>query len=76
MKAWIYKHYKWALYEVIWTAKHSETLEDLVVYKTLYDNDISDLWVRPKIMFNETLNIKGENILRFQYIWNEVNKNT
>jgi hypothetical protein len=71
MKIWFYKHYKWGLYEVIWVAKHSETLENLVVYKTLYNNDVSDLWVRPKSMFEEKINIKGELILRFKYIWNE-----
>lgn len=71
MKIWFYKHYKWWLYEVIWIAKHSETLEDLVVYKTLFENDISKLWVRPKFMFEEKINIKGELILRFKYVWNE-----
>jgi hypothetical protein len=71
MQTGIYKHYKWDLYEVIWIAKHSETLEDLVVYKTLYENNTSNLWVRPKLMFNESINIDWKVIPRFKYIWNE-----
>lgn len=63
-KPGIYKHYKGNNYEVIGTAKHSETLEDMVVYKTLYDNPISKLWVRPKDMFEEQVEDKP----RFDYI--------
>lgn len=73
MQIWIYKHYKWGLYEVIWLAKHSETLQDVVIYKTLYTNDISDLWVRPKHIFEETIELKGKIVLRFKYIGNESN---
>lgn len=71
MQNWIYKHYKWCLYEVIGIAKHSESLEDFVVYKTLYENDISKLWVRPKSMFEETIEVNGVIVLRFKYIENE-----
>ncbi len=63
-KPGIYKHYKGNNYEVIGVAKHSETLEDMVVYKTLYDNPISKLWVRPKDMFEENVDDKP----RFDYI--------
>lgn len=78
MKLWIYKHYKWNLYEVIWIAKHSETLEDLVVYKALYNSwDFwnNSLWVRPKKMFLEKIIIDSKEIPRFKYIWNENYKN-
>ena len=71
MKTGIYKHYKWWLYEVIWIAKHSETWEDLVVYKALYSNSVSNLWVRPKDMFQEQIKHNDELIYRFSYIWNE-----
>ncbi|MBQ7552404.1 MAG: DUF1653 domain-containing protein [Rickettsiales bacterium] len=68
MKNGIYQHYKGNKYEVIGIAKHSETLEDLVVYRTLYDNKVSQLWVRPLKMFTEMVSVNGEEIERFKYI--------
>jgi hypothetical protein len=62
----IYKHYKGNLYEVIDVAKHSETEEEHVVYRTLY-GDYS-LWVRPLAMFIETVELDGQQIARFEYI--------
>jgi hypothetical protein len=47
----VYKHYKGNKYLVLGVAKHSETLEDLVVYTTLYENEKSAMWVRPLKMF-------------------------
>ena len=50
----IYRHYKTGnTYRVIALAKHSETLEDMVVYEAQYDNDMSKAWVRPRAMFEE-----------------------
>ena len=62
----IYKHYKGNLYEVIDVARHSETQESLVVYKTLY-GDFST-WVRPLDMFQETVNRDGEQVARFEFV--------
>jgi len=61
-----YRHYKGKEYEVINVAKHSETLEKLVVYRALYGNH--DLWVRPLKMFTEKAGIEGNKISRFKYI--------
>lgn len=67
----IYKHYKGKNYEVIGVARHSETLEELVVYKALYDSPEfgnNALWVRPKKMFLENVMIDGIEIERFKKI--------
>ncbi len=61
-----YRHFKGNEYEVIGVAKHSETLEELVVYKALYGE--FGLWVRPKEMFLETIERNGKTIKRFEYI--------
>jgi hypothetical protein len=62
----IYKHYKGNLYEVLGVAQHSETLEHLVVYKTLY-GDFST-WVRPLDMFQESVEKDGEQVARFEFV--------
>lgn len=61
-----YRHYKGKHYEVIGTARHSETQEPLVVYRTLY-GDFS-LWVRPLTMFTETVEVDGQTVPRFARI--------
>ena len=61
-----YRHYKGKEYEVFFVATHSETLEKLVVYRTLY-GDFSH-WVRPLDMFLEFVTIDGKDVPRFQYI--------
>ena len=52
-----YRHFKGNEYEVIGTARHSETLEELVVYRALYDN--GGLWVRPAAMWSEIVDRNG-----------------
>ncbi len=61
----LYKHYKGNIYEVVAVAKHSETLEEMVVYKATYQKDTENLWVRPLSIFIEKISINGEEILRF-----------
>ena len=63
-----YEHYKGKQYEVIGIAKHSETLEELVVYRALYGEH--DLWVRPLKMFLEEVEIEGKKFPRFKHIGN------
>lgn len=62
----LYKHYKGEFYEVTGIARHSETLEYLVVYKALYQPEGENLWVRPLHMFMEEVEIDGKKIKRFQ----------
>jgi len=58
-----YRHYKGGEYEVIGVARHSETLEPLVVYRPLYN--ASGLWVRPHAMFFGELEVDGQRQRRF-----------
>jgi hypothetical protein len=64
----LYKHYKGKLYEVIGTARHSESLEELVVYKATYQPEGENLWVRPAAMFMETVTVDGTEKKRFEKI--------
>ena len=63
-----YQHYKGNLYEVIGIAKHSETLEEMVVYKALYQKEGENLWVRPLSMFTERIVIEGKEMERFRLV--------
>ena len=58
-----YRHYKGNLYEVVDVATHSETEEQLVVYRALYGD--RGLWVRPLAMFSETVEVDGQVVPRF-----------
>lgn len=66
-----YQHYKGKFYQLIWIARHSETLEELVVYRALYESE--EFWnnalrVRPKAMFFEDVKVDWNKIQRFTYI--------
>lgn len=66
IKKGVYRHYKGNKYEVLGVAKHSETLEPMVVYKALYGE--GDIWVRPAGMWNETIVVNGVETSRFVYV--------
>ena len=61
-----YRHFKGNEYEIIGLARHSETQEEMVVYRALYGD--FGLWVRPARMWNETVERDGKTFRRFTYI--------
>ena len=65
MKNKIYQHYKGNFYEVLEIGLHSETLEEMVIYRSLNDGKI---WVRPISMWDEEVIVNGEKVKRFTYI--------
>lgn len=71
----IYRHYKGKLYKAHGLVRHSETLEYLVLYETLYENPGGKMWVRPSEMFLEDVLIDGRIVPRFEYVGDERGKN-
>ena len=67
-----YRHFKGKEYEVIGVAKHSETEEEMVVYRQLYGEH--GLWVRPASMWEEQVERDGKTFTRFTYIGDEEDK--
>lgn len=71
VKQGTYKHFKGHLYKVIGIAKHSETLEEFVVYihpDPIKDEKANSMWIRPKQMFLETVEKDGKQVPRFEFI--------
>lgn len=66
MKLGIYEHNSGKLYQALGICRHSETLEEMVVYQSLY-NDFA-LWIRPKDMFFSMIEKDGQTIPRFKFI--------
>ncbi len=62
----LYEHYKGLRYKILGIARHSETLEELVVYQALYGEE--DIWVRPLDMFLENIPINGQLQPRFKFV--------
>jgi hypothetical protein len=66
MQLGLYQHYKGNVYQVIGIARHSETLEEMVVYQALYRD--FGIWARPKEMFKGTVEYEGKIVPRFTYL--------
>ena len=66
LKPGIYRHFKGKNYELLCLARHSETMELMVVYRALYGD--FGIWVRPASMWTETVNKDGRTVPRFVYI--------
>ncbi len=65
----IYRHYKGGIYEVLALASHSETLEDMVVYRSITEDKY---WVRPAVMWDEVIEKNGGQVSRFTWIANSL----
>ena len=65
IKYGIYRHYKGNVYEVIALARHSETLEDMVIYRDV--NVPEKVWARPASMWNDEIELDGKTVKRFEY---------
>ena len=63
LKPGYYRHFKGGLYQLVGIARHSETLEDMVVYRALYGD--GGLWVRPAAMWSEIVDRNGYRGPRF-----------
>ncbi|HET8883914.1 MAG TPA: DUF1653 domain-containing protein [Candidatus Saccharimonadales bacterium] len=63
----IYKHYKGKKYEVLGVGKHTETEEDVVIYRPLYESGVS-YWVRPYAMFIDTVTVDDKTVPRFKKV--------
>lgn len=61
-----YRHFKGNEYQVLYIARHSETLEPMIVYQALYGE--RGIWVRPASMWNETIERDGNTHKRFEYL--------
>jgi len=71
MKPGKYQHYKGKYYEVLGVARHSETFDELVVYRALFTSPEfgkNALWVRPKKMFLEDVVVDGKKVPRFKFV--------
>lgn len=66
IKKGLYRHFKGKEYEVLGACTHSETLEEMVIYKKCYDN--FDVWVRPASMWDELVEYNGSTVARFTFI--------
>ena len=63
-----YRHFKGKKYLALGLAKHSESLDPLVIYVSLYENETSQMWARPLDMFIDQVEFKGKMIPRFKLI--------
>lgn len=61
-----YRHYKGNEYEVIGIARHSETLEEMMVYRSV--KNPKEIWARPLVMFSEKVIVNGKQIPRFEFL--------
>jgi len=69
LKTGLYRHYKGNLYRLLMIARHSETLEDMVIYQDV--NAPEKIWARPAVMWEETVEVHGKTVARFEFLAEE-----
>lgn len=69
IKMGVYKHYKGNLYEAVNIVVHSETLEKMVLYRAIEDEQ--NFWVRPLSMWNNIIDVAGKQLKRFEFVDNK-----
>lgn len=69
LKTGLYRHYKGNLYRLLMIARHSETLEDMVIYQDV--NAPEKIWARPAAMWEETVEVEGKTVARFEFLTEE-----
>lgn len=69
MKPGLYLHYKGNLYRLLYIARHSETLEEMVIYQDVHAPE--KIWARPASMWEETVEADGKQAARFEYLGGE-----
>ncbi|ASD64874.1 DUF1653 domain-containing protein [Bdellovibrio bacteriovorus] len=65
----IYQHYSGKQYRVIGVGRHSESLDEMVFYESLYNNSVGRLWCRPLPMWNEIVEVDGQKVPRFKFLF-------
>lgn len=65
----IYQHYSGKQYRVIGVGHHSESLDQMVFYESLYDNSVGRLWCRPLPMWSEVVEVNGQKVPRFKLLF-------
>ena len=70
LKTGRYRHFKGNYYELLYLARHSETLEDMIVYRALYGEQ--GIWVRPASMWSEMVLHEGKTVQRFTFVESSV----
>ncbi len=66
LKPGLYRHYKGNLYRLLFLARHTESMENMVIYQDAKDSD--KIWARPAAMWEETVRIDGKEIPRFEFL--------
>ena len=72
LKPGLYRHYKGNLYRLLFLARHTESMENMVIYQDAKDSD--KIWARPAYMWEEAVKTDGKMVRRFEYVGEEADE--